>query len=198
MSDEHETNGLCVEPTDEDLRAVLRKMKTYVDISIDDLRTIYSSALEHARERIARTIPVSAVMTRQVVTIHKGSDLHEASVLLSENRISSLPVVDDTGRVVGVITERDVLVMAGLSRGHTVRELVRHLLGEPMTPPKQSARVEEFMSTPVLTIGLEADIREAAAIIGEKGFKSLPVVDDKGWAVGIVSRSDIIRAMGSR
>ena len=115
-------------------------MKTYVDISIDDLRKIYSLALDHPRERIAQATPVSAVMTLKVVTIHKDSDLQEASRLLSENRVSGLPVVDDALRVVGVVTDADVLVMAGLSRGHTVRELVGHLLGEPWRSARNPPR----------------------------------------------------------
>lgn len=198
MSDERETNAQCVEPTDEDLRAVLRKMKTYVDISIDDLRMIYSSALEHARERIVRATPVSAVMTRKVVTIQKSADLNEASRLLAENRISGLPVLDEARRVIGIVTEADILVMAGLSKGHTIRELILHVLGGPVTPPKEAAKVEDFMSAPAITIGPGVDIKEAAAIMGAKRFKSLPVVDEEGRAVGIVSRSDIIEAMGSK
>ena len=198
MSDEHETNPQCVEPTDEDLKAVLRKMKTYVDISIDDLRMIYTLALEHARTRITGAIPVSAVMTREVITIRKDSDLGEASRLLSENRINSLPVVDDAGRVAGIVTEADVLVMAGLTRGHTIREIVGHLLGERATLPKETSRVEKFMSAPAITVRPEVDVREAAAIMGARRFKSLPVVDGEGRVAGIVSRSDIIKAIGSK
>jgi CBS domain-containing membrane protein len=198
MSDEHETNPQCVEPTDEDLKAVLRKMKTYVDISIDDLRMIYSLALEHARTRITEAIPVSAVMTREVITIRKDSDLGEASRLLSENRINSLPVVDDAGRVAGIVTEADVLVMAGLTRGHTIREIVGHLLGERATLPREASRVEKFMSAPAITVRPEADVREAAAIMGARRINSLPVVDGEGRVAGIVSRSDIIKAIGSK
>ena len=198
MNDENRCEAQCVEPTDEDLKAVLREMKTYVDISMEDLKAIYASALRHARDRVARANPVSAVMTQKVVTVSPDADLHEVSRLLSENRVSTLPVVDSGGRVVGVVTGADVLAMAGLAHGHTIRELIKHLFGEPVASRNQAARVGSFMSAPAITVKPTHDIREAAAIIGAKRLKSLPVVDDEGRLKGIISRSDILKAMGSK
>ncbi len=108
-----------------------------------------------------------------------------------------MPVIDDDRVVIGVITDADVLAMTGLGRGHTVRELIRHLLGEPLPRRIEGGKVEDFMSSPAITIQADADLREAAAVIDERKIKRLPVVDNKGRLVGILSRGDIIRTMGT-
>jgi CBS domain-containing membrane protein len=181
--------------SDEDLRAALREMKTYIDITEDDLKRIYAIALRHARQRAARRISVRDVMTKDVIKIREDADIHGATALLSENRISGLPVVDGQDRVVGMITEADLLAMAGMKKGHTFRDVIRHLLGEPLPGPKQGTRLMEVMTSPAITTGPEADIREVASTLGEKRIKRLPVVDGEGRLIGIISRADIVKAI---
>ena len=80
--------------TDDDLREALKDLGTYVDVTEEDLKKIYSLALEHARQRLAASVAVAAVMTPKVVTVGKNDDIATAVRLLSENRISGLPVVE--------------------------------------------------------------------------------------------------------
>lgn len=101
------------EISDEDLRAALREIKTYVDITEEDLKTIYSIALRHARERLAKKISVSDIMTVNVITVKKDADIHEVSKLLSENKISGLPVVDDENQLIGIISRADIVRVTG-------------------------------------------------------------------------------------
>ncbi|MBM4312345.1 MAG: CBS domain-containing protein [Deltaproteobacteria bacterium] len=183
--------------TDEDLRAALREMKTYMDITEDDLKRIYAIALRHARQRAARKIFVRDVMTKNVIKISEDADITEATTLLSENRISGLPVVDGQNRVVGIMTEADLLAMAGMKKGHTFKDIIKHLLGEPLPGPKQGKSLREVMTSPAITTGPEADIREIASVLGEKRIKRLPVVDEQRRLIGIISRADIVRAIGT-
>ena len=183
------------EISDEDLRDALREMKTYVDVTEEDLKKIYSIALEHARQRLQPKITVEDVMTRRVVTARTDSDIRDVSALLSENRISGLPVVDERGHVVGVVSEADLLSLAGMERGHSFKDIVKHILGESVPRRKQGSRVGEIMSSPALTTRPETDIRDVAKILESKGIKRLPVVDEENRLVGIVSRGDIVRAM---
>ena len=99
--------------TDEDLRAALADLKGYVDITEEDLMKIYSSALRFARKRTMVEIPVSDLMTRDVVTIDREANLKEAARRLSGLRISGMPVVDAENRVLGIISEADILSLAG-------------------------------------------------------------------------------------
>jgi CBS domain-containing membrane protein len=185
-----------IEIIEEDLKAALHDLRTYVDISIDDLKALCSAAARHAEDRISRSLPVRDVMTPNVFTIEPNADIHEISKLLSEKDISGMPVVDNDGRVIGVVTEADVLAMTGMERGHTIRDLIRHLLREPVPGPREGGRASDFMSTPAVTIRPDADIREAATILNEKRIKRLPVVDEGGKLVGVISRADIVRTAG--
>jgi CBS domain-containing membrane protein len=192
MNDDAES---CV-VTGEDLRAALAEMKGYVDITVEDLMKIYTLALEKARVRLAQRIPVSGVMTTNVVTVTPDANVHEVAALLAENKISGLPVVDDQNRVVGLISEADVLSMTGVTREHTIKDVIRHILGEPVPKQRHGDTVRAFMTSPALTITPDADIREAAGILDQKRIKRLPVVDKEQRLLGIVSRADIVRAIG--
>jgi CBS domain-containing membrane protein len=186
----------CYQISDEDLRAALKEMKTYMDITEDDLKKIYGIALRHAEQRLSRRIVVRDVMTGNVIKVREDADLNEVTALLSENRISGLPVVDGQDRVIGMITEADVLAMAGMKKGHAFKDVIRHLLGEPLAGPKRSKRLGDVMTSPAITTGPEADIREIALILDEKRIKRLPVVDEQDRLIGVISRADIVRAIG--
>ena len=182
--------------TEEDLRAARVDLKGYVDITEEDLMKIYSSALRYARTRTMVAIPVSDLMTRDVVTIDPDADLKEAARRLSGLRISGMPVVDADNRVLGIISEADLLSLAGVKKGHTFKDVLRHVLGEPLPVRKKGNTVGEVMSSPAITTGPDRDIRAVAAILDEKRIKRLPVVDEEKRLVGIIARADIVRAMG--
>lgn len=186
------------EISEEDLRAALREIKNYVDVTEEDLKTIYKIALRHAKERVAASVPVREVMTRQVVTTNRKADINEAASLLSEDRISGLPVVDDDRHVIGVVSEADILSMTGMKTGHTFKDIVRHLLGEPLPERKEGGIVEDIMSSPAITTTPDTDIAEVARVLDDRRIKRLPVVDEQGKLVGIVSRGDIVRAIRKR
>ena len=182
--------------SEEDLRAALREMKTYVDVTEEDLKKIFEIALRHAQERMAARIPVRDVMTRSVVTIKRDADLHEAARILSENRISGMPVVDDNNRVIGVVSEADILILAGLKREHTFKDILRNILGEPVTAKKGGDKVGDVMGFPPITSKADDDIGEVAKILDDRRIKRLPVVDDEGKLIGIISRADILKVIG--
>ncbi len=182
----------------EDLRDALRKMKTYVDITEEDLKKIYEIAYQHAQARVSLRIPVSEVMTKRVVSIKRDADLHEAARILSENRISGMPVVDDNNHVIGVISEADILMLAGMTKGHAFKDIVRHILGEPVPARKGGNRVEDVMSFPPITSKADDELGEVANVLDEKRIKRLPVVDADGLLLGIVSRADIVKAISKK
>jgi CBS-domain-containing membrane protein len=185
-----------VDISDEDLRGALKEIKAYVDITEEDLKKIYTIALRHARERLAHNVLVNEVMTKEVVAVKKYDDIQEAARLLTENRISGLPVVDAENSVLGVVTEADILSMTGIKDGHNFRDILRHILGEPLPERKSGHLVGDIMTSPAITTRPDADIKEVAKILDEKRIKRLPVVDRKNKLVGVISRADIVRAIG--
>jgi CBS domain-containing protein len=193
-----DTRNVCSLPSDDDLRAALKEMKAYMDVTEDDLKKIYEIALRHARERIVSRILVKDIMMTTVVSIKRNADLHEAARILSENRISGMPVVDDNNRVIGVISEADILMLAGMKREHTFKDILRNILGEPLPARSGGNKVEDVMSFPPITSKADDEVMEVAKIFDERRIKRLPVVDNDGRLLGIVSRADIVRAIGKK
>jgi CBS domain-containing membrane protein len=191
-----ETPRSC-EISDEDLRAARKEMKGYVDVTDDDLKRIYAIALRHAEQRVARRVSVRDVMTVNVIRVRADADISEVTNLLSEHRISGMPVVDGDDRVIGVITEADVLSMAGMRTWHTFKDIIRHILGEPLPGNRQSRSLRDAMSSPAITTDPDADIREVAQMLDERRIKRLPVVDGQEKLIGVISRADIVRTIGA-
>jgi len=137
---------------------------------------------------------VRDLMTRDVITVTPEMTLKDAAALLVRHRISGAPVVDGDGGIVGVLSEADVLVKES---GERRRDGMLGWLLEPGDAfrDKLAARtVGEAMTTPPLTIGPRAPAHKAATRMIEDGINRLPVVDDAGRIVGIVSRADLVRA----
>jgi CBS domain-containing membrane protein len=193
-----DTGNVCAPPSEEDLRAALKEMKAYMDVTEEDLRKIYEIALRHAHERFLSRVMVKDVMTKNVIAVKRDADLHEASRLLSENGISGMPVVDADSHVIGVISEADILVLAGMNKKHTFRDVLRTILGEPVPSRTVGNRVEDVMSFPPITSKTDDEVVEAAKILDERRIKRLPVVDNEGKLLGIISRADIVRAIGKK
>ena len=190
-----ETPKSC-EISDEDLRAARREMKGYVDVTEDDLKRIYAIALRHAEQRVARRVSVRDVMTANVIKVRADADISEVTNLLSEHRISGMPVVDGEDRVIGVITEADVLSMAGLRRGHGFKDIIRHILGEPLPGPARQ-EAPGCHELPGDNDGARSGHPGSGPDTGRTEDKAAPVVDGRGKLIGVISRADIVRTIGA-
>lgn len=139
---------------------------------------------------------VSDVMTRGAISVPPETPLRDLARLLSEERISGVPVVDADGRCLGVVSEADVLVKQ-LSRPLSRRLPLEWLLGESHDPDELRRRAAttaaEAMTSPAVTIDHDRPLREAAALMVDRGINRLPVVAD-GRLVGMLSRADMVRA----
>lgn len=132
---------------------------------------------------------VSDLMTLEAVATHPDAPLKEAARTMTEHRISGLPVVDADNRVVGMLTESDFVDLArtgGGAPGLLDVLFVDHKPASPMT-------VSDLMTRKVVTIGPDASHVEAARILHRKRIKRLPVVDDGGGLLGVISRADVLR-----
>ncbi len=138
---------------------------------------------------------VQDVMTTSVLTVRSNTPLKDAARLLAEHRISGIPVVDAENHVVGVLSEGDILYKE--SGDAEKPSLFDRLLTAPSTglDLKLAAKsAGESMSAPALTIGPRRPVTEAAKLMIEEGVNRLPVVDEEGKLIGIVTRADLVRA----
>jgi CBS domain-containing protein len=143
-------------------------------------------------------VKTSEIMSRQVVSIGPAAPIREAIRLMLEHRISGVPVVDGAGKLVGIMTEGDLLrrFETGTERRH--RPWLEFFLG-----PRRLAedyvkthgrRVEDIMTREVVSIGLDTPVGELVQVMESRRIKRLPVLDGD-VLVGIVSRADLMGAV---
>lgn len=115
----------------------------------------------------------SDIMTRRVCTTSPQASVQEVAQLLSRERISGVPVIDDgSGQIIGMITEADI---------------IRHI-------ERDDLNVAEIMTRQLITVDEDTAVSEIAALLAERQIKRVPVVR-AGRVIGIVSRADIVQAV---
>jgi CBS domain-containing protein len=148
---------------------------------------------------------VADVMTRDPITARPETPLNEVIQMLAQKRISGLPVVDETGKLVGVISETDLMWRES---GATPPPYIMLLdsviyLENPARYERElhkalGATVQEVMTDHhVATISPEQPLRDAAQLMHERGVHRLPVLAESGQVIGILTRGDIVRAMAA-
>lgn len=156
---------------------------------------------EHYAEEVPR-LTVRELMTNQVVTVGPETAVNEIAQVLVEHNISGVPVVDAAGKVVGLVTEADLIVRDAvldmptyvafldtfvfLGGTREFDEELRRALG---------THASEVMSAPVVTVAPETTATDLATLMVERKVNPVPVVDASGALIGIVSRSDLVRLM---
>lgn len=138
---------------------------------------------------------VEDLMTREVVSVSPETTLKEVAGKLVQHRISGIPVCDADGRVVGVVSEADILYR---ERGPTAQDgLLARLFEDGLATEAKKAAARtagEAMSSPAVTILAYRTASTAARTMLEQGVKRLPVVDINGGLIGIVTRADLVKA----
>ncbi len=144
---------------------------------------------------------VSDVMSRDVITVRPETSLRELAEILSERNINGVPVVDDDGDVIGVVSESDLVEQNKPLHIPTVFVILDSIipLENPWRMQKEfkrltASKVEDIYSHPAICIKPDADITEVARIMSEKQIHTIPVVD-RGRLVGVIGKVDVIRSL---
>ena len=133
---------------------------------------------------------VKDVMTTRVIAVRRDASFKEMAAMLRGSRISAFPVVDEAGRVVGVVSEADLLVKEAVQAdGVSVLAALRHWREDDKVA---GVTAGELMTEPAVTIGPDAPVSEAARLMYDRRVKRLPVVTSAGLLVGIISRVDVL------
>jgi CBS domain-containing protein len=133
---------------------------------------------------------VKDVMTTHVVAVRKNASFKDMVISLREHRVSAFPVVDDEDRVVGVVSEADMLAKEALE--FTPSGRVAYILHHREQAKAAGVTAADLMTRPPVTIGPLESVGSAARLMYSRKVKRLPVVDVEGRLVGIVSRSDVL------
>jgi CBS domain-containing protein len=138
---------------------------------------------------------VQDVMTREVITVPASEPLKHVATLLLERRVSGVPVVGADGRLLGVVSEGDLLFK---EQGEGPRRGLRFFRPARVSRLKRAATTAgEAMTSPALTIQPTASVTDAAVLMLERAVNRLPVLENDA-IVGIVTRADLIRAFARR
>ena len=142
----------------------------------------------------------SDIMTRRVIAVARDASILEAVRLMLQNRISGLPVVDDKGRLVGMVTEGDFLRRAETSTERRRSRWLEFLIGPGRLADEyvhaRGRKVEEVMTPEPHTVSSSTELERVVQAMEKHHVKRLPVVDD-GMLVGIISRANLLHALAS-
>lgn len=182
--------------TDDDVIGAMKEIEGYLDISVQDFRELYMRAMKLARERFLRSTPVSQIMQIDVATIKPDANLEEIIVTLADHSVSGLPVVNNDGQVVGVVSEKDIFNRLSGKDGSSFWEVLSGCLNSNKCLMKSitSVTANDIMTSPAITIEETKSVRDALELYREQKINRLPVIDKSGKLVGIITRTDILQA----
>ncbi|MBX3056937.1 MAG: DUF190 domain-containing protein [Anaerolineae bacterium] len=170
---------------------------------VDILRAIeyHQPAAEVEQESRSFGSTIAELMYRDVPTVTPQATLEEILLALEQNNRRRAVVVDGERRVVGIITDGDLLRRAPEAARPGLRQRLRGLLGGTSTPPasfilpEATATAAALMSAPAITIPVTAVPAAALRLMVQKGIKRLPVVDGDGRLVGLLGRGSLLRGL---
>jgi len=142
------------------------------------------------------------IMTQEVITIAPDSSIRVLAAIFTENNISGVPVVDEQGSVIGIVTESDLIFHNKRLKVPSVITILDSFffLDSPEKMEKElkkigAATVADICTSPPVTITDDTPLDEIATLMSDKHIHTLPVIDGAGEMIGIVGKKDIIRTI---
>ena len=133
---------------------------------------------------------VRDVMTTSVITVRGDTPFKEMAAMLASSRVSGFPVIDQAGKVIGVVSETDMLIKEADQAGHP--GLLAGLRRSRDREKAAGVTAAQLMTSPPITVGPDEPVQHAAFLMYDRAVNRLPVVDEAGHLVGIVSQVDVL------
>lgn len=146
-------------------------------------------------------LKVKDIMTKELITVSPNTEIIQATKLLLENRINGIPVTDETGKLVGILCQSDLIAqqkklpipsfftfLDGLITLTSMKQI------EKQVQKIAAITVGQAMTPNPVTVQTDTDIEKVAALMVDRNFHTIPVVD-KGKLVGIVGKEDILKTL---
>ncbi len=185
---------LEIEISDDDIFEAMKDVQGYLDITPADLKEIYKYAYRHACDRIMKSVRARDIMTKEVFAVRRSTTLEEVAEVMAAKGISGVPVLEDDGRIAGVISGKDFLSnMGAKDRMNFMAVVAECLKGKGcMSMPILAKKAEDIMQSPAITVDENTTVTEIVSIFSSKKINRVPVTDKHGTLIGIVSRADIV------
>jgi CBS domain-containing membrane protein len=186
--------------TPQDLDAVLQQHNQVLDISRDDLESLFMQTEQRAYQRRFGIIRCADIMSRDIVSAEFGTGLAQAWQQMRRHRVAALPVLNRARRVIGIVTQTDFLEHGGLDDYGSIRQqLQRFLRKSGVTHSEKAEVVGQIMSAHPTTARVDTPIVDLVPLMADSGFHHIPIIDEEQRFVGIITQSDLVAALyGSR
>jgi CBS domain-containing protein len=136
---------------------------------------------------------VKDVMSTHPVSVTRDASFKELAARLFELGVSGFPVVDDDGKIIGVVSEADMLAKEAREYGyHGLRAMVAAMVHRTERRKADGVTAADLMTSPAVTVAAEDTVEHAASLMYDRKLKRLPVVDAAGKLAGIISRVDVL------
>lgn len=180
----------------EDLDAVLKQYNQVLDISRDDLESLFMQTEQRAYQRRFGVITCADIMSRDIVSAEFGTELEPAWQLMRNHRVAALPVLNRARRVIGIVTQTDFLEHGGLDNYGSIRQqLQRFLRKSGITHTDKAEVVGQIMTSQPTTARVDTPIVDLVPLMANSGFHHIPVIDAEQRFVGIITQSDLVAAL---
>ena len=181
-----------------DLSVAIQSIGTYVDMQENELVKLYNLAVDNAFDR-QLALSCEDIMSRSIVTVSFATELEEAWNLLRAHKIKALPVVDNFGRPVGIVTVADFLRQLDDTTAAGLAVRLQGLLRR--TPGSTSEKAEvvgQIMTGNIYTARADTPISDLVHQLSENNLHHIPVLDSERRVIGMVTQSDLIVALYKR
>ena len=159
--------------TTPDVEEAMKRLADRLDVLPADIVAIVQDAENHALDRRLGSIPVERIMNTDVAVVHPFESIYRARTLIVQRQVKTLPVIDAERRVIGVVSIIDLFT----------RDIV------------ELETVDSIMRTEVTTIPATTPVAELVPAMTSEGYKNVPVVDDDGRLVGMITRGELIAVL---
>lgn len=181
--------------TDEDIYQAMKEIEGYLDITSRDFRELYQLSYRHAIERVTLSVRAGDIMTGKIVAVEPATPLVEVAARMAGASITGVPVVDEAGKVAGIISERDFLKHMGAENASFMAIVANCLRGNGCAAiGVRKGVARDIMSRPVITVREDTPLFEVAKIMSSNTINRLPVLDREEKIAGMLTRHDLVRS----
>ena len=180
-----------IELTDADILDAMQHISGYLDITTEDFREIYRLAHRHAIARLFDGVTAARLMRTPIEPLRPDTMLDAAAKILAESGYKSLPVVDEDGRVIGMLTQTDFLKRLN---SKNFLELLLKMLDSSFEFAHRchETPVRAAMTQPAVSVREDAGVLQITEAFSRHGGRSMPVVDADDRLVGLLQRKDFV------
>jgi CBS domain-containing membrane protein len=185
--------------SDEDVLTAMREIGGYIDITAGDFKALYRIAHRQALKRLMGAVRAGDLMTREVVFVERTTPLARVAETMAHHTISGVPVVEREGSVAGMLSEKDFLrQMLPEGSGSFIGLIAECLRAKGcLALPIRKQNAGDIMNAPAITVVEATSLAEIIRLFREQRINRVPVLNEQGRLVGIVTRADVLRSLVS-